>query len=132
MNTLSWFLYFADVFSGLDRFFAIAAILSLCGLVASIVFYSCQTKSFEEASNYCKSRGIPCEVVSPKRYKPVVFWSLGIFLVSATCATVLPSKNTMYAIAASEMGEKALASEVGKKAQQAIEVWITQQIGEKK
>jgi len=127
MNTLSWFLYFADVVSGLDRFFGMVALLSVFVFVGVAIWY---IASFHD---YKQWKGTEYEhVYTPTIQRQVLLLSLTVLLVSATCSSLFPSKNTMYAIAASEMGEKVLTSELGTKAQQAIEVWITQQIGEKK
>lgn len=51
-------------------------------------------------------------------------------LVLLVSATLLPSKETIYAIAVSETGEKILQSEWGKRGGRAIEAWITKQIEE--
>jgi uncharacterized membrane protein YiaA len=127
MNTLSWFLYFADVIEGLNYFFGIVALLSVFIFVGVVIW--CIASFYD----YRRWRGTKYEhVYTPTIQRQVFLLSLTVLLVSVTCSSILPSKNTMYAIAVSEMGEKALASEVGKKAQRALEVWITQQIGEKK
>lgn len=40
----------------------------------------------------------------------------------------MPSKDTVYAIAASEMGESVLKSETGSLATQALNAWLKKQI----
>jgi len=51
------------------------------------------------------------------------FISVVLFLMAA----LIPSKETMYAIAASELGEKLLHTETVSKAQKALEAWLDSQ-----
>jgi hypothetical protein len=54
---------------------------------------------------------------------------MGCFMpYSLGLAAFVPSKDALYAITASEMGEEILNSNIGSKAQQAIEAWIDKQI----
>jgi MFS family permease len=58
-------------------------------------------------------------------------WARRIFFVIAPCALIavlIPSQNTIYAIAASEMGETALKTETGGKAMRALNAWLDRQI----
>ncbi len=45
-------------------------------------------------------------------------------------AMFVPSKTTIYAIAASEMGERALQSPIATKAGRALEAWLDEQLAE--
>lgn len=102
MNSLSWFLYLAGIINNLQGF------LTCVGLTL------------------CMGAGIaagPFEL----GLKRVRFY-LGLSFLLLTVAAVLPDKQTLYAIAASEMGEKAIQTTVGKKAINAIELWIDSQI----
>lgn len=103
MNSLSWFLYFADVPRSLRLFlFLVGLILILGGISASIFGFA----------EDCK--------------KWVVFGlsSIGISLFFWAVTVLIPSKNTMYAIAVSELGQQAVESELGKKGMEALEAWI--------
>jgi hypothetical protein len=51
-----------------------------------------------------------------------------LFLVSFIGGIFIPSRDTMYAIAASEMGEDVLNSETGGKAVEALNAWLDRQI----
>lgn len=47
-------------------------------------------------------------------------------------ASLTPGKQTMYAIAASEVGERVISSPTGERAIRAIDAWLDRQIGETK
>lgn len=46
----------------------------------------------------------------------------------STLAVVLPSRETIYAIAASQMDEQALKSDIGAKTFRALDAWLDRQI----
>lgn len=104
MNSLSWFLYLADVF---PKF---ASGIFLCSLFAFIIIFI--------FSMYY--------TIENKKYHLWKYLSLPIigFFISST----IPSQNTMYAIAASEIGEEAVKSKLGQKISLALEKWIDTQI----
>lgn len=116
MNSLSLFLYFADVIG------SVADILFLTGLVTTIFMVAC----------WCLRGIIACDVEKsdlPDEHYPqggrayrswmtlknittkksLYFVIFGSFI---TCA-LIPSKNTIYMIAASEVSEMAVTSDVG-------------------
>lgn len=107
MNNLSWLLYFTSVFDSL-RFFA-----GLFAFIACIVvvIYIC--------------------VELEGRKKPKLGWGV-LPLMLGLIAIVTPPKDTMYAIAASEMGQKVYESDVGQKTKLAIEAWLDKQITKNK
>ncbi len=106
MNNLSWLLYLADVLHNVGFFFAfIAAIGSIGGVIVFVISFDPDGK-----------------VLIPYRHSFVGFLLLG------AVSMLFPSKDTMYAIAASEMGEEVLNSRVGTKAQRALESWLDAQI----
>lgn len=104
MNSLSWFLYWADVLPTIAH--GMAGI-SLFGMVLWGLF--------------CVYMFIACD----KKW-PLIF--IPVFLVMMLISGLIPRKDTLYAIAASELGEEALKSNLGKKATQAIEQWIDTQL----
>ena len=56
------------------------------------------------------------------------------FLATACCVAVavfIPSKTTMYAIAASEFGQKMLDTNVANKASKALDAWLDKQLEKK-
>lgn len=113
MNSLSWMIYLADVTGSVATFMTIVAvsigilggtILTISGLVAH-------------------ADGDDVSHLWP--------WGRRIAFVVVPCgllAALIPSQNTIYAIAASEMGEAALNSETGGKAVEALNAWLDRQI----
>jgi hypothetical protein len=69
-----------------------------------------------------------CELII-KRPNAVVKTALAFFL-SGVISCCLPSQTTMYAIAASQMGEQALKTPLAGKAGKALEAWLDKQINE--
>jgi hypothetical protein len=107
MNSLSWFLYFADVVTNFGITIVILTLLFGSGFFIFSVF------QYVDKSD-------------SKFFK----WNLlTVFLL--LFASIIPSKNTMYAIAASEIGEEVAKSDIGKKSLKAIEQWIDAQINKK-
>lgn len=116
MNDLSWFLYLAGALPQLST--AIAIVSALAALFFAILFfiYLCE-KEDDPDSNVAK-------LLEPYRH---VWWVCAIVF---TMTFLVPSKETFYAIAASEMGEEVLNSKIGTKAQRALESWLDKQMGD--
>jgi hypothetical protein len=129
MNSVSWFVYLADALANLKSalfgilFFGIPAAIALT--VGGIVIRSgdwswvkdTDRKFWEERRKQCASAA-------------KVAWPVVAVLVIVNIA--IPSKNTMYAIAASEVGERVLKSEAAQEmasdATKALQQWIKRQI----
>jgi predicted permease len=109
-------IYFADVAGDLDWF------LGAIFIIALITFVCCLGASFllnEEGADE-KAWAIWREAT----------WRSGLTLVASfVIGGALPSQETVYAIAASELGETALKSETGNKAVEALNAWLDRQIG---
>ena len=113
MNSLSWMLYAAEVGASLDNaLFGIAlttAIAAGAGLtIAGIIAHT---------------EGEPTDWIWP--------WGKRVLWIIAPCAiaaALIPSSTTIYAIAASEVGETVLDSETGGKAVEALDAWLDRQI----
>jgi len=110
MNSLSWFIYLAGVMDGLNMILGLAALFILggCGMYSLI-------------------NGINENELVVARFR----WfatALGCILLSV----LIPTKNTMYAIAASEFGEKLAGTDAVKgvtnDAAVALRQWIKRQI----
>jgi hypothetical protein len=102
MNDLSWLLYGAEVLANLGIFLVVVGLsgllVSCVGTFVGIVLEQDNLKYGEEDKDYKKAirlRGLAT------RYAV-------IFFVITSVAMFLPSKQTMYMIAASEMGEEAI------------------------
>lgn len=58
-------------------------------------------------------------------------WPLAVWAAVLVSTNFIPSRDTFYAIAASEMGEQALKTPIATKAGKALEKWLDEQIGDK-
>ena len=107
MNDLSWLLYAADVAGQLNAVAGFVAVVGgVSGFFASVVM----------------SDGNPTQ--SRKTFKTTAI----VVSILALITIVTPSRDTLYAIAASEVGEEALKSETAGKALDAINAWLDRQL----
>jgi hypothetical protein len=126
MNSLSWLIYFAEVFGSLKFFILAFSILCLAGLFSRMLWVIRYNSDNREYSAMYKGRP------DVKNYKNnflyFVFCAVGILISS-----FVPSKQTIYLIAASEIGEQAVNSQIGQKVQtiinQKLDEMITQSEG---
>lgn len=111
MNTLSWFLYFADIIPSLGIVCFGVALLLFAG--AALIGGMALDSNDDD--------------VPPQFWK---YWRRTVVgvVVLLLIAVATPSKNTLYAIAASELGEQVLDSPTGQRVKQALEAWIEQQL----
>ena len=111
MNSLSWMIYLAEV---CGSFSAILSLVGAIGLLAvGVVFLFSLIASIggeEDDSIRLRSFGFAG-----------LKWAIPALLIAA----VLPSKEAVFAIVASEAGERALQSPAGDKA---IKAWLDKQI----
>lgn len=115
MNTLSWLIYLAGVADGISVLCVISLIM--CGLAALSAGLTWLVNV-----DYCGDEDIADQAKKFLFKIPRAAIPIGL-----VCAFI-PSSNTIYAIAASEMGERALKSETGGKAVQALNAWLDRQI----
>lgn len=106
MNDLSWFLYFAGIAGNIQGSMTAVAILGGF-VVAAWAFFA-----WNEDLQMPKARHI------------------AIPIVCGFIAMIMPSQTTVYAIAASEMGEEVLKSSTATKAQKALDAWLDKQIAD--
>jgi hypothetical protein len=111
MNTLSWMLYFGGVVSALGGWMTGLGVIAMFGEPLRSFF-----STFDEYADPHPSQMVV-------RWKVVAIGAAAVML-----STLIPSQNTVYAIAASEMGEKALTSATGGKAAKALDAWLDRQI----
>lgn len=116
MNQLSWLLYAADVAQGLGGLALFLAIVS--GIVSG---FCVPLRIAAEADDT-----VPPQVRDGLTY--AVKWAFGIFIAASLVAVLTPEKDTLYAIAASEVGEQIVASPTANKAVQALNHWLDEQI----
>ena len=114
MNSLSWMIYLAELSQSIGFVCGIAGIVYL--IVAVVKTMNVHSEDFGDGS------------VTKAAAKSFFGRAGKVALPLLLIATLVPSKATIYAIAASEMGETALNSETGGKAVQALNAWLDRQI----
>jgi hypothetical protein len=120
MNSLSWMIYFADVSDSLSTIGKLIAVgAGLGGAITALI-----TAVKTDVDNIGRVEKL--NVLSTGWQAGKGFFKVGI--VAALVVTPIPSKETIYAIAASEMGEDVLNSPTGGKAMQALNAWLDRQI----
>lgn len=128
MNKLSWMLYLADVANSAGATFAIAGVLVLmwaCAVTIGRLAYITKP-SYTSGSEYEAEWQAVADFWHLKTGSlPSLF--LGAFLLLAV-NVVIPSRETIYAIAASEVGENVLTSGTASKAHKALDKWLDNQL----
>lgn len=117
MNDLSWLLYAADVCDNLDWLFFLCMLIAVIG-------------GFMWCFVGCAMAADHNPAVEDWKTWRKVGWGLLLpaFFFGCIMGSIVPSKETVYAIAASEMGEKALNTQTGNKAVKALDSWLDRQI----
>ena len=145
MNSVSWFVYLASIMDRLGSvvFFtsiacALALIATLIAFVASRIQWSDDTYVSEyddKKRRYVKTKiEVSDEAYIWKQISSRTYWRwVFVLLVAVNIANVFrPSRETMYAIAASEVGERVVQSEavrgLASDATTALQHWIKRQI----
>lgn len=133
MNTLSWLIYAAEVSGSVSNIFSFVAFIAGTGAVIICIPF-CFLK-FDTPTIYSwedREAKMTRWLKNEKLVGKLLIWLPAISIVSMAMGSVIPSRTTVYAIAASEMGESALKSETGGKAVKALNAWLDRQIaGEK-
>jgi hypothetical protein len=114
MNQLSWLLYLADVSASSEGwliFFGIVAVV--VSTVSVLILFNMPLE--EEGVRGATGK--------------TMLVSIPTTLVCVLLSVALPSRETVYAIAASELGEQVLTSETGQRAGRALNAWLDKQIG---
>lgn len=115
MNQLSWLLYLADVSASSEGW---------------MVFFSCWATVVTLVSVLVLCNAPLAEKgVRAAAAGNTMLVSIPTMLVCVILSVVLPSKETVYAIAASELGEQVMTSETGQRAGRALNAWLDKQIG---
>lgn len=127
MNSLSWLIYMASLSGSASGFFSFLAVMGAVftgvGAVLSVMWTDGACGGDRKIKGY-----------EDMRQRGRAMASRG-FLLLAVCgclSTVLPSSNTVYAIAASEIGERVITDETVKgiaaDSTKALQAWIKKQI----
>lgn len=132
MNSLSWMIYLADVAGSLNGFLIFIAAISGIGAAISLIVWLAMRgdgpslyNSDSEERKAKKQAGWDGTVTLSGK----LVHRLPVLCVAASlAASLLPSSGTVYAIAASELGESALNTTTGNKAVLALNAWLDRQI----
>lgn len=127
MNSLSWLIYFAslsDSASGFLSFLAgIGAVCVILGTILSVMWTD---------GGYGGDRRIKGYEDMRKRGQALIPRGLLTLVLCGSIAVILPSKNAVYAIAASEIGERVISDEavrgIAADSTKALQSWIKKQI----
>lgn len=116
MNTLSWMIYAADVVGALNALSGLVTVVAapIAGASAAHIFID-------------EPKG---EKLTTARR--MIRNNLIVTAIFSAICVFTPSKDTIYAIAASEMGEEVIKSPTAGKAMKALDAWLNAQIKEVK
>lgn len=124
MNQLSWLIYGAEVLGNIGALFCILGFAALGATAGGVLIGAIERDNtysdsdrWQAALDFQKS----CLKIGPL---------FAVIMFSVSC--FIPSKETVYAIAASEIGENVLKSDTGSKAVKALDAWLDKQISETK
>jgi predicted MFS family arabinose efflux permease len=116
LNALSWLIYLASVVSSIGVLAFTVAVLSVLVFLAGLMVVCA---NIDEGYESERNTGFKLLIGSTR-----------VFVICALLLVVLPGRDTIYAIAASEMGEELLNSETGSKAVKALDAWLDRQIAD--
>lgn len=103
MNSVSLFLYFADILSGIQVFFGLGGVITFLG---AVIMIGCSLVYEGEWKGQDRILVRPLKFLGPWGVFTLVF----AFFMMLT-AIAIPSKDTRFAIAASQVGEQIIQLE---------------------
>lgn len=119
MNALSWLLYFGNIAANFHVLFIICGIICL-PVTAIYVLVACASLDGPYVSDeHKKSVWVKAKKSLRLVWLAFAFWLLAAFM---------PSQDTMYAVAASQVSEQLLHSKTANLAEQALDAWLQRQI----
>lgn len=113
MNSVSWFLYLADILSGIQFFSgsigALAVILGVITTIASLAHDKEDKSYYKPNENFKTWESV---IVFPLKFlRPYGILGVVLGFVLMLVAIAIPSKETRFAIAASQVGEQIIQLE---------------------
>lgn len=122
MNDLSWLIYLADIVSGINGFLAAITVGSVLWIAGAIIYGMILKDGWNvKVGDEVWTRGHQIQKAAATK-------TIWVPLIAILVAIPIPSKTTIYAIAASEGGEAVLKSETAGKAMEALNAWLDRQI----
>jgi len=133
MNNLSWLLYLADVTGSVSTVLSIAATVSGAACIVLFIWSAVLAGSSPTIWSWDdKETKIAAHKAATANCKKYGFVTLRVAIPAALVASLIPSQNTVYAIAASQTSEQVLKSQTAQKAVQALNHWLDKQISDSK
>lgn len=131
MNELSWMIYAADVAEGFGKMLAVCIGASSLSFIGGVIAAGCTAggpvfRSYHDDER--KAEMVRFYTWWQNVSKRALKIAPAVFALAFTAQAILPNSGTIYAIAASEMGETVLDSETGGKAVEALNAWLDRQI----
>lgn len=127
MNSISWMIYAADVAGSLSNVATTASIISgiggvVCGVSYIITLGSPTIWSWDDkASKLASHKALNATFLKAAKV------ALAVVVPCALFASVIPSRDTIYAMAASESVEAAAKTATAQKALTALNAWLDRQ-----
>lgn len=134
MNTLSKLIYLGELSQSLSGLLTFVSVVLAVGAIALTVHYYVSQASIIDSLSRIARYGetvadFKKEITGSVKVKLWPACLCGTLCVlTAFTAAALPSKDTVYAIAASQLGEQVLKTPLANKAEQAVETWLDKQI----
>jgi len=120
MNNLSWMIYLADVAGSVSTVATLVAVGAGIGGAVAVVAIAAKT-DFDNIGERNKRPCLSTGWKAGKGFFPVA-------IAAALVASFIPGRNTIYAIAAAEMGEDLINTPTAGKAVKALDAWLDRQI----
>lgn len=117
MNSLSWLLYAADVAAGISGSLTVIVLVALFAAAFRVAMGICVYNNTEDYGDI-------------QAAKPTVLKLFAVVLAVITVGSFVPSKETMYLIAASEIGEQVVNSDDAKRVMGKVETWLDNKLSE--
>jgi len=128
MNELSWLIYAADVAGSLKTVSTVGVVLGVASIATSIVVWQSNSDAQYIWSTDDKDKVLCSRATNRDAAIKAGRISAVVAIVSLVFTIISPSSNTIYAIAASEMGEEIITSPTATKAVKALDAWLDRQI----
>lgn len=126
MNQVSWLIYLSDIS---DKIGGLLVFFGFVVLIVAAAYFIVSLVQLDNLSKYNNGNAENKEVlkiaVKTRRFIPALIVLSSFFWLMAVFA---PSKDTVLAIAASQVGEQVLKSPTGNLATQALDAWLKRQM----
>jgi hypothetical protein len=131
MNSLSWLIYIANVSVSLGGFFTfLAVVCGFAAVVVIIIITVCVLDTDYYGRSLPNDQLAKRDIIHKGLKKTAIITATGMFLFG-TFSTLMPDRETILLIAASEIGEKVVQTEQVKgvfdPSVELLKTWISQQ-----